>query len=127
MWKSIVVLFFMININTLASSSLRANVKSVLEKKVITSELIKLSAKAKMALSKKQNDMSYYFAYDLIKTLDVALSLEDYSAENCTKGKNEIFVMYGIKSIEKSATDMPEGASAGMAIINKACSEYKSK
>jgi hypothetical protein len=127
MWKSIVIFFFIVNSTIFAKSNLEVSVATLLKKDIVTSDLIFLSSKAKKSLSKKQSDDSYYFAYDLIKTLDVALALEDYSPENCTMAKNKLFVMYGIKSIEKSKTDMPRGASAGMAIINKACSQHKKK
>lgn len=123
MRKNILIFSLLITCNSFASISLETKVKKVLSKNITANEIVDLSVLAKKELKKKQSDESYYFAYDLHKTLEVAASIKVFNAENCTMAKNQIFRMYGIKSIESSKSDMPKGADVGMVILSKACSK----
>lgn len=125
MWKFSVVFLFSFLCFSAPSSTVTNEVSKLLNSKITTSDFIKLGSVLKKELTRPMSDDDYYLVYDLLKTVEVGISVSNFSAQNCTQAKNQVFSLYGIKSIELAQTDLPKGAELGLSLINKACLDTK--
>ncbi|GEM_PF-3979444 len=75
----------------------------------------------KVKKNSKLSDKDFYIATDFLKTLDAISLMSSASTENCFDTRVSLLSEFGVRSVDMSEKNLPEGAKKGVVLLKLIC------
>lgn len=82
---------------------------------VLHSEITNLKKNSKLS------DKDFYIATDFLKVLDAIIVMDSISVDKCFDTRVGVLTEFGIRSVDMSQKNLPDGAKKGMVLLKLIC------
>lgn len=76
---------------------------------------------SKVKKNSELSDKDFYIATDFLKSLDAIVQMENSSVENCFNTRVGLLADFGVRSVDMSEKNLPEGAKKGIVLLKLIC------